>query len=725
MPLRNTSEFFHLDTLFRYLTQEKLASPSAVTEGDVPKKRSQLFGLTGLLVTALGLKIILMCLFSSGFENDLFLPFIKHYLQNFDNPWQFFYQHSVTADEFPYQPLMLYVLAAACEPLQLLNPWGAWTNRVLCSFFFKLPTLASDIAITWCLLRMFPHRGKQVFWFYFMSPIILYACYLHSQLDLIPTALLFVSAYLLKTKPSCFLSGFVYGLSLATKLHVLSALPIFAIYVYRNRNLKDSLIFLATSLLTYLFWAAPFLTSTGFQHMVLANPKQSRIFEVFAQIGDLRLYIPLFAACILYGRFTMYPKINDDLLDAFLTLIFAVFVMLIVPAPAWYVWIAPFLSLFLIKYQKRNHQLIGLYAWINFFYLCFFVIFHKSDHLDLAFLNTPIVFMNFSSAAQSVVFTLLEVGLFGCIILCYRAGVRSNAIYKHDYAFVIGIGGDSGTGKSTLLQDIKQLLVGRVQELEGDGDHKWVRGHEQWHKHTHLDPKANLLQRQADAILHLKRGRTVQRSDYDHSTGQFSSPKLLHANDFLVLCGLHTFYLPKMRKLIDLKIFMDPAQNVQGVWKLQRDSKERGYHPSQIEEQMERRQSDKQKYILPQREHADLVFHHFSDTRFNPTDVEEVPDLKLTVSISSSVSLEGLLQVLQDMDIVRSWDYDSGLSKQYVTLEQPIPIEFLTRLASELITNLEELVESEIRWSAGYRGTMQLIVLLALSDALKDKDQST
>ncbi|MGC5189098.1 hypothetical protein ACPXBB_26235, partial [Escherichia coli] len=80
----------------------------------------------------------------------------------------------------PYQSLMLYLLAFSCLPLKILG----WSNPFVVSFFIKLPILVSDIAVTYLLTRMFPTKLNQIFWCYYLSPIILYACYLHSQLDL-------------------------------------------------------------------------------------------------------------------------------------------------------------------------------------------------------------------------------------------------------------------------------------------------------------------------------------------------------------------------------------------------------------------------------------------------------------------------------------------------------------------------------------------------------------
>lgn len=655
-----------------------------------------------------------MVLFSSDFENDLFLPFIRHYLENFDNPWDYFQSHSPRGDEFPYQPLMLYIEAAFCAPLHWFN---AWDNVPLRNFFFKLPTLLCDCSIAWLLFAMHKGQWKYVLCFYFMSPIILYACYMHSQLDLIPTAFLFASFYFLRND-RLLASCIFYGLALGTKLHVLAAFPLIIIYLYRSKNFQQVVNFVFLSLAVYLAMAFPYFNSPGFQALVIANPKQGRLLEVYAQIGSLKLYLPIMATFVVYGRFAQYAKINTDLLDAFLAIVFSLIVMLIVPAPGWYVWMTPFVSLFLIKYYRKNTQLVAPFLWQNFFYLVYFIFFDKSEYIDLRFLSQPCQFKIMSDTLRGFVFTLLEVGLLSNIVLCYRAGVRSNSIYKRDRAVVIGIGGDSGAGKSTLLGDIKAILGSRVVELEGDADHKWERGDEHWKQLTHLDPKANFLHRQAETILSLKRGRAAQRADYDHSTGQFTNPRLVEPKEFVIMSGLHTFYLPKMRKLIDLKIFMDTDPMLNVSWKLLRDQSERGYTEEQIVKQIESRRPDSDRFIAPQKGFADLVVRYFASEEQEGV----APGLSLTVSLSSSIPLEGLVDSLRMKNISVLWDYSEDLTRQEITLNSTVAVDVLTSIADEVIVNRAELIAGDIAWHEGYRGFVQLIILVALSELMQERE---
>ena len=66
----------------------------------------------------------------------------------------------------------------------------------------------------------------------------------------------------------------------------------------------------------------------------------------------------------------------------------------------------------------------------------------------------------------------------------------------------------------------------------------------------------------------LKQGETIQRSSYDHATGRFQQPAQVPANSYMLYVGLHPFYLKRMRDMFDIKIYMDPAEELRRLWKI-------------------------------------------------------------------------------------------------------------------------------------------------------------
>ncbi|MFL5728719.1 MAG: hypothetical protein ACJ75J_04455 [Cytophagaceae bacterium] len=666
-----------------------------------------------------GIKVVLMLLFSSDYEEKLFIPFISHFLSDLNDPWAYFYAHPEGV-EFPYHPLMLYIISLFYSPVHFI--FGE--NILIQNFFYKIPILISDILIFNFLKRSFPSYSKEILLFYFTSPIIIYASYIHSQLDLIPTCILFLSIFYL-TRGRILKAAIFFGLALSIKLHVLGALPLLIIFLLRKDAYKEIVILLGVSSLIYLLFLFPFLSSEGFINMVLRNPKQQLVFDSVLTLSNMKIVLPLLAAVLIYARFLLYKKVNNDLLYTFLAILFSLFVILIPPSPAWYLWIFPFLSIFFIKNFQQNTKIVYLYVMLNFFYIAFFVFFYIPDHHDINFLGAYLDIKNTNPVLNNFFFTTLAGILTACVYSFYNFGVRSNSIYQKTNSILIGIGGDSGSGKSTLLEDLRLILGAKMTDLEGDGDHKWERNDENWKQITHLNPKGNFLHKQAEDLMRLKYGKSIQRSDYDHKTGSFMSSRIVNSNEYVSICGLHPFYLPVMRKIIDLKIFVDTEENLRQHWKVIRDIKKRGYTKEQILNQIRQREIDSLKYISPQKNFADLVINYFSEDNFEIGNETEKPKIKLKIILNADVHIEPLIQKFLENGIELGWDYSEDLNTQYLIFDKDVSALLIGEIGKAIIVNIEDLTSPELFWKDSYRGYVQLIILYVLSERLRVFDSET
>ncbi len=659
-----------------------------------------------ILFLLFGLKICVAGFFSSDFQDQLFIPFVRSFLEHTGNPWE--YAQSVSL-EFPYPPLMLYLLVPGMWLSDFFKPFGFgfFTQNLL----FKLPQIVADFGIFYILFTWFRAHRNNILWIYALSPIVLYGVYLHSQLDLIPTALLLFSLYFLFEK-KLRLASCVLAAAVLTKLHVLIAVPIVLMYVQKRFGLKHAIWFALPIpffglSLTYAYW------SQAFMDLVILNPKQMQIAHSVLDIGTVRLYLPVLVIVLLYGWFFSYKQVNRDLLMAYLGIVFSVFVSLLLPAPGWYVWLVPFLSYFWIKFGDRP-----VYAWffggLHAVYLLYFVFFYIPDYVDLRFLGTALQYKIHALTLHDGVFTVLAAALVLVVAAFYRVGLKSNTLYANSGVTVIGIGGDSGSGKSRLKRSIRDLLGTQCIEMEGDGDHRWERGDSHWQKMTHLDPKANFLHRQAQDLLRLKQWKSVNRTDYDHQTGRFSMPVRISPSGYIVLSGLHPFYLPIMRRQIDLKIYLEPQESLRCLWKVRRDTTMRGYSVTDVLRQMDDRQCDSAKFIHPQKMFADMVIQFFSDSDFDPCHPDANPDIGLCVRMDASVPLDSLLDILSEADSAFSWDYDEDMRYQSLRLYAPISLPVLEKALAD-IDNVEDLCDEPVAFVSGYDGFIQVLILMYLA----------
>lgn len=446
------------------------------------------------------------------------------------------------------------------------------------------------------------------------------------------------------------------------------------------------------------------------------------MFDVFYAIDSLKIYFPIFASSIVYARFIAYKKINNDLFYAFIGILFSILVFTIVPAPAWYLWMLPFLCTFFIKFYSTERKILQLYMVLNVAYIVYFVWFFVPDHPDLTFISTPLNLKIPGERLRNISFTFLETVLFITIYFFYKFGVKSNLLYKKDRIFTIGVSGDSGVGKTTLSSDISLLLGDRMLRLEGDADHKWERDDEHWQVFNHLNPKANFLYRQAENILKLGRGKVVYQADYDHRLGKFTRQKELHAKDYIIISGLHTFYLPIMREIMDLKIYVDTDERLRRHWKMLRDIRERNYTKDAVMEQIERRMSEVNKYIYPQKEYADIIVNYFTEDAFGIDDINYNPKVKLKFIFDSSIDVELLINRLNAEKADTIWDYNDDLQKQHIIFNNPLQKHTIETIVQDIVSNREEILCYKPVWLDGFRGITQLLILLVLSEKIKKKE---
>ncbi len=665
------------------------------------------------------IKIFFFILFSSEYSNLLFIPFLESFANNLTgfnlvSPWSEGTHYR--PDSFPYHPSMLYVYGVFQIPVVLFG-LGATLQKV----FFILPTIIADYLIFRILLKIFPDRENAILYLYSLSPIIIYSIYMHGQLDLAPTALLFLSVYQLLREKQV-LSAVYFGLAMTFKLHVIAVLPLLVFYVYKKDKLRNVAVFLSISLLFYGFLSFPWYFDEGFRKMVLLNPKQDLIWRVFYKIGDNLVYLSVAAILIIYLRFLNYTKVNKDLLITWVTILFAVFVLFIPPAPGWYVWFLPFLLYFYLKYLKQKKQIFALYSFFSLSYLLFFLFVWKGEYIDLYFLGSVVSFKTSSIKLSGLLYTLLQTSLAANLFIIYRIGVRSNRIYTRPDSILIGIGGDSGAGKSSLLHSLERLLAPSVTLLEGDGDHRWERGNQKYETITHLNPRANYLERQAENLIRLKKGEVIYRPDYDHETGKFTEPLPIQPTDFIILSGLHPFYLPKMRKVTDIKIFLDTQKDLRLHWKILRDTAKRGYSREKIEAQIKNRLDDSDKYIQPQKNFADLIVEYFVQEKFEIGNKASNPNISLKISISSEYHIEELILAMEESGWLSQWDYGQDLKSQYLIFNNFPGSLSLSRLAETFIPVLEEMAVPAESFENSYLGIIQLFVLVMINKKYQEVD---
>ncbi len=177
-----------------------------------------------------------------------------------------------------------------------------------------------------------------------------------------------------------------------------------------------------------------------------------------------------------------------------------------------------------------------------------------------------------------------------------------------DRPLFLGVVGDSGTGKTTLMTGLKNTFgPENVTDVCLDDYHRYDRAQRKALGLTALNPTANNLLLMAKHLLQIRNGYPVLKPVYDHSTGTFGTPQLVFPRKVVIVHGLFTLYSPQFARLFDVGIYLEPQEDLRLEWKVRRDTLKRGYTLEQVLAQIEERRADAAAYIYPQKANADLV----------------------------------------------------------------------------------------------------------------------
>ncbi len=184
--------------------------------------------------------------------------------------------------------------------------------------------------------------------------------------------------------------------------------------------------------------------------------------------------------------------------------------------------------------------------------------------------------------------------------------------FRDQHPVLLGIIGDSGSGKSTLSSGIEQVLGSeRVCDLCLDDYHKYDRAERAELGITALNPECNHLDLMRQHLMLLRRGETVFKPNYQHHDGSFGRPSLLTPKQLVVVHGLLGLHTDPLKNTFHVSCFLDPDPELRVQWKIQRDCGRRGYTPEAVRQQLAHRRADAERFIMPQRERADLVISFY------------------------------------------------------------------------------------------------------------------
>jgi phosphoribulokinase len=182
------------------------------------------------------------------------------------------------------------------------------------------------------------------------------------------------------------------------------------------------------------------------------------------------------------------------------------------------------------------------------------------------------------------------------------------ALGGRDHPIIIGIVGDSGTGKTTFASGLAKVLgAERTVNICADDYHRYSRAERAVNGLTPHDPDCNYMDILEQHLYLLRDGHPILKPVYNHNGGVLEAPEYVEPKDFIILEGLLGFLSPRLREAYDVKIYLEPQEQLRLRWKFQRDTTEGGYTVEQVMASLDKLKRDTLLHIAPQRAYADMV----------------------------------------------------------------------------------------------------------------------
>jgi uridine kinase len=178
-------------------------------------------------------------------------------------------------------------------------------------------------------------------------------------------------------------------------------------------------------------------------------------------------------------------------------------------------------------------------------------------------------------------------------------------------SLIVGVAGGTGSGKTTLAKAIRKQLQTEISYLSHDNYYKDLRHltFEEREEHNFDHPDALDTDLLFEHLRELKRGNAVDIPTYDFTThSRTTVTERVTPRQIILVEGILIYTHPELRDEIDVKIFVDTADDVRLIRRMTRDLNERGRTAdSVIAQYLKTVRPMHLKFVEPSKQHADVI----------------------------------------------------------------------------------------------------------------------
>lgn len=179
----------------------------------------------------------------------------------------------------------------------------------------------------------------------------------------------------------------------------------------------------------------------------------------------------------------------------------------------------------------------------------------------------------------------------------------------------IGISGGSGSGKTTIVRELResfsddQVCILSLDDYYVSRDQQLTD--ENGIKNFDLPRSINKVELLRD-ILKLKTGQSVEREEYTFNN-ELVEPKILvfKPAPIILVEGIFIYHYNGVRDVLDVKVFVEADHDIKLNRRIQRDSVERNYPESDVRYRFKHHVTPSyQQYVAPYKSICDIVINN-------------------------------------------------------------------------------------------------------------------
>ena len=181
-------------------------------------------------------------------------------------------------------------------------------------------------------------------------------------------------------------------------------------------------------------------------------------------------------------------------------------------------------------------------------------------------------------------------------------------------AIVIGIAGGTGSGKTSIAQAIlEDLKKGGAEALLLEQDSYYIKNDEMpFEERVKLNydhPDVIDFELLEKHIIDLKNGNTIEKPIYNFSEyNRCKETEIIESKPIIIVEGILILSVPKIRELLDMKIFVGTDDDERLLRRMERDIQERGRSFENIKNQYIKTVKPMHlEFVEPSKRYADVI----------------------------------------------------------------------------------------------------------------------